>query len=131
MGALCLPAPGVFKKTRTPGWVTEIITPHHLDSLAIQLSLLGPVNQPERWLFWITPPGELNKSALLAAGVDPGKVIALYPGKTQSAISLTANVLKTGTGHVVLSGQCPLTSTEMGKLQQCAEVGASRAIIFR
>lgn len=125
--------PQPHKTSKTQGSVTEIVTRSNdqLSDMPMLKPMLAQLSLEERWLIWIAPPKGLPKTQLEDAGIDPSKVILLYPDQHNNSLQLAVKALRAGTCHAVVSCHKSLTEVELKRLEFAALQGGSQGILIR
>lgn len=115
------------------GTITEI-QPQGMDSasaLGLVLPALAHISQERRWLAWIAPPDTPPGAQLIAAGVDPSRVLVVHARGCSDGIRAVENALRTGTCGAVLAWLATADADTLPRLQQAALCGNSWGVVFR
>ena len=103
-----------------------------------ELRLLSPAlaalsSAGERCVAWINPPHIPYAPALQAAGIDPARMLLIYPKDHREALWALEQTLKTGACGAVLGwpSERRLRFAEIRRLQFAAKQGRTWASLFR
>lgn len=99
-----------------------------------ELRLLMPYAQAqttERLLVFINPPGYLCAEYLYAQGIDPAKILLIYPESGKHALWAAEQCLKSGACCGVCLWQDGLEIHQAKRLQVASEVGHCLQFLFK
>lgn len=118
------------------GWpkagVTELLVPREgIGALQLLLPALANLSQQRRWIAWVAPPYVPYAPALAAAGVDPSRVLRVYPKRGMNGMETIEACLRSGTCAAVLAWPMTGDAIALRRLQRAAVAGETLGILFR
>lgn len=101
-----------------------------------ELSLLAPVlarlsREDARWLLWIAPPHVPYAPALVAAGIDPARLIVVHPRSAAEALWAARQALASKGASAVLAWLGTPDMHSLRRLQLAAEQSQTFACLLR
>ena len=113
--------------------VTELILsasqPQHMAMVLPMIAQLVRSNN-NRWLSWITTK-PLDRSVLLAAGIDISRLRFIYAQQSDDTCWITWEALRSGTSHTVIATPGILSSKALQQLEEAARIGKSQGLLLR
>lgn len=114
------------------GNVTEIILPQgQIENFQLLLPMLTQLNQEERWLAWIDPPGALVQKWQQHHGIVPGQLLVLRSSEQHDALEMAERALAAGTCQAVVLWSGKLTKSAHSRLEKASAKGNSHGVVLR
>lgn len=110
--------------------VIELQTPQAIGELRLLLPHLKQTSQ-ERLSVFIQPPGYLCAEQLTAQGIDPNKILLIYPKSEKEALWAAEQCLKSGACSNVLLWQSEIEVHHARRLQVASETGGCLSFLFK
>ncbi|MBL4799196.1 MAG: cell division inhibitor [Oleispira sp.] len=94
------------------------------------LPILAQMSLDKRWLMCIGEEPSINRSWVLALGIDAAQVLHI---KTEQHcfLQVCCKALAAGTGHIIIEWPGKITDSELAQLDEAAEQGNSYGLLIR
>lgn len=110
--------------------VVELQTAQGIGELRLLLPHLQKTSH-DRLSVLVDPPGYLSAEHLVDQGIDPNKVLLIYPKNSNEALWTTEQCLKSGACSNVLLWQSELEVHQARRLQVASETGDCLAFLYK
>ena len=94
------------------------------------LPILGQMSLDKRWLMCIGDEPSINRSWVLALGLDASQVLHIKAEK-HCFLQVCCKALAAGTGHIIIEWAGKITDEELAELDEAAEQGNSHGLLIR
>jgi cell division inhibitor SulA/protein ImuA len=118
------------------GWpqaaLTEILVARQsVAAVRLVMPAVARLSHQDRWICWVAPPHKPYLPALLAAGVDPSRVLLVHPKARRDGLRAVEQSLRSGKCSAVLAWPAIDDSGVLNRLQFAARAGDALGFLFR
>lgn len=114
------------------GTLTEILYRQEgIGELTLPLPALARLSATGRWQVWVAPPHLPYAPALVARGIDLGRLLWVAATTPHEALWAMEQALRSGACGAVLAWLHPIDPRDLRRLQLAAGQGDALALVFR